>query len=150
VPDLHAAVVSYLTSRSWPFEDDGDGVVTDVVTDAGAWTVVFDIRAAQEQLIVYSIVPVEVPSGRRTDVAVYLHRANFGLATATFELDLDDGTVRVRTGVDLEDAEVCGAIVDHLLLANVMAVDQYLDGLRAVIDGAEPTAPIERAERVPT
>jgi hypothetical protein len=147
VPDLHAAVIGYLTTRSWPYEDHGDGVVADVATDTGSWTVVFDIRDKQQQLIVYSIVPVEVPTHQRTEVALYLTRANFGLAIATFELDLDDGTVRCRTGVDLEGAEVCDPIVDHLLLANIMGVEQYLDGLRAVIQGDDPVAAIERTER---
>jgi hypothetical protein len=27
-------------------------------------------------------------------------------------------------------------IVDHLFLANIVGVDQHLDGLRAVVDGA--------------
>jgi hypothetical protein len=147
VPDLHAAVIGYLTTRSFPYEDHGDGIVTDVATDTASWTVIFDIRVKQQQLMVYSIVPVEVPPERRTEVALYLTRANFGLAIATFELDLDDGTVRVRTGVDLEGAEVSDPIVDHILLANIMCVEQYFDGLRSVIDGDDPVAAIERTER---
>ncbi len=150
MPDLHAAVIGYLTTRSWMYEDHADGIVTDVSTDTGSWTVIFDIRDKQQQLIVYSIVPVEVPPARRTEVALYLTRANFGLAIATFELDLDDGDVRLRTAVDFEGAEVSDPVVDHLLLANIMGVEQYLDGLRAVIDGADPVAAIMQAEAAAT
>jgi hypothetical protein len=144
--DLHEAVVGYLTERDWPYEDHGDAVVTEVLADNGSWTAIFDIRDEAQQVIVYSMVPVEVPAERRTDAALYIARANFGLAIGCFEIDLDDGTVRFRTGVDLEGAEVCDAIVDHLFLANVMGVEQYLDGLRSVIGGADPAVAIGMAE----
>lgn len=70
MPDLHAAVIGYLTTKSWAYEDHGDGIVTDVSTDTGSWTVIFDIRDKQQQLIVYSIVPVEVPPATDRGCAV--------------------------------------------------------------------------------
>jgi hypothetical protein len=144
--DLHAAVVGYLAERSWPYEDRDGVIVTPVVLSSGSWTVFFEIRDQDQQLIVYSLVPVWVPVERRTDAALYIARANYGLAIGNFEIDLDDGEVRFRTSVDVEGAEISAPIVDHLFLANVMGVEQYLEGLRSVIEGADPSAAIAVAE----
>lgn len=144
--DLHAAVTGYLTNRGWPIEDRGHLVVTPVLGRSGRWSAFFEIRGADQQLIVYSVVPVTVPPERRTDAALYLTRANFGLVIGCFELDLDDGAVRFRTSVDLEGAEVSEPIIDHLFLANIVGVDQYFAGLRSVIRGTDPAVAIGAAE----
>jgi len=144
--DLHAAVIGYLVERHWPHEDHGDVIVTPVVLGSGSWTVFFEIRDQDQQLIVNSLVPVWVPVERRTDAAMYIARANYGLAIGNFEIDLDEGEVRFRTSVDVEGAQISDPVVDHLFLANIMAVEQYLDGLQSVIEGADPSAAIEMAE----
>ena len=144
--DLHAAVTGYLTKRGWPLEDRGHLVVTPVLGRSGRWSAFFEIRDADQQLIVYSVVPVTVPPERRTDVALYLTRANFGLVIGSFEMDLDDGEVRFRTSVDVDGTEMSEPIIDHLFLANIVGVDQYFAGLRSVMRGADPAVAIRAAE----
>ena len=144
--DLHAAVTGYLTKRGWPLDDRGHLVVTPVLGRSGRWSAFFEIRDPDQQLIVHSVVPVTVPPERRTAAALYLTRANFGLAIGSFDLDLDGGEVRFRTSVDVEGAELSEPLIDHLFLANIVGVDQYFAGLRSVIRGADPVVAIGAAE----
>ena len=141
--DLHAAVVGYLTERHWPYEDRGDVIVTPVLASSESWPAFFEIRDQHQQLIVYSLVPVAVPVERRTDAALYIARANYGLAIGNLDIDIDDGEVRFRTSVDVEGAEISAPIIDHLFLANIMGVEQFLAGLRSVMEGAGPSAAFE-------
>jgi hypothetical protein len=146
MPDIRTAVARYLSRRQWPYEDRGQALATPVAGKNGSWVAFFEIRDADDQLLVYSIIPFDVPEARRTEAALYLTRANFGLAIGNFELDVDDGEVRYKTSIDVEDAQILEALIDHLFLANVVTVDRYLNGLRAVIEGAAADVAVAAAE----
>src|SRR5437899_1943766 len=56
-----------------------------------------------DMFLVYSYIPETVPEAKRTQVALYLTRANHGLKSGCFELDLGDGRVRFRNGLNVEN-----------------------------------------------
>jgi hypothetical protein len=144
--EIGDAVAGYLSQRQWPYEDRGQALATPVAGRNGSWVAFFEIREEDDQLLVYSIMPFDVPEARRTEAALYLTRANFGLAIGNFELDLDDGEVRYKTSIDVEGAQILEPLIDHLFLANVVTVDRYLNGLRAVIEGDEAEVAVAAAE----
>lgn len=149
MPDLHAAVIGYLTERRWPHEDHDDVIVTPVVLSSGSWTVFFEIRepgpAADRVLI-----GPGVGTRRTPDSCCAVHRSGEPRAGDRQLRDrLEDGEVRFRTSVDVEGAKISDPS-DHLFLANIMGVEQYLDGLQSVIEGADPSAAIEMAENPAT
>ena len=136
---IGAAVAAYLGAREWSSEVHADGSAVLVgAGDAGTWPVVFTPLEEAEQLLVHSVVQEAVPEDRRDAAARYLTRANFGLVLGNFELDLDGGEVRYKTSIDVEDAAISDALIDHLVAASITVTDQYLPGLRAVIGGADP------------
>jgi hypothetical protein len=146
MPRIHDAVESYLTGREWPYEDHGDYFATPARGDHGSWVAFFAISEEDEQLIVHSVLSVEIPSERLDPVALYLTRANFGLGIGNFEMDLDSGDVRYKTSVDVAGAEINDALIDHLFLANIVTVDRYLEGLAAVVAGGDPAAAAAAAD----
>jgi hypothetical protein len=143
---IRAAVARYLSAREWPYEDRGDALATPVAGKNVSWIAFFEPREEDDQLLVYSIIPFVVPIERRTEAALYLTRANFGLSIGNFELDLDHGEVRYKTSIDVEGAEILEPLIDHLFLANVLTVDRYLVGLQSVIDGTEAGVAAAEAE----
>lgn len=112
----------------------------------GSWQGFIEPREAESQLLVRSVLALEVPESRRTEVALYLTRANFRLVIGNFEMDLDGDEVRFKTGADLADVELTEATVDHLLLAGVVTCDRYLPGLHQVLDGTDSAAAIRAIE----
>ena len=146
MPRLRDAVTAYLDTRSWPYEVQGSFIVSPVAGDSGSWTVYFELREEDEQLLVYSVVPDQVPPDRRTEAALFVTRVNSGLPIGNFELDLDTGEVRYKTSVDVEDTSLDEPLVDHLLLANIVTVDRYLIALASVTSGADPIAAADQAD----
>lgn len=140
-------VAAYLAARDWPSEEDDGVFAMPVAGEAGAWVAYLDPLDDQQQLLVYSVPDVDVPRARLADVALYLTRANFGLAIGNFEMDLDSGDIRFKTSVDVEGGVLTEAMVDHLVLANVVTTDRYLPGLRAVAQGADPAGAVAEVER---
>ena len=66
-------------------------------------------------------------------MAEFLTRANYGLIIGNFEMDLTDGEVRYKTGIDVEGDRLSAALVKNLVYANVLTMDQYLPGIMRLI-----------------
>ncbi|HEX9018927.1 MAG TPA: YbjN domain-containing protein, partial [Anaerolineaceae bacterium] len=74
-------------------------------------------------------------------------RANYGMIIGNFELDYQDGEIRYKTSVDVEDVALAESLVQNLVYANVLTMDKYLPGLmRVLYAGIEPIAAIEEVE----
>ena len=73
-------------------------------------------------------------------MAEFLTRANYGLIVGNFELDFDDGEVRYKTSLDVEDAELLPALLAHIVYANVTNMDRYLPGIVAVLASSQTPA----------
>ena len=68
---------------------------------------------------------------------------------ASFDLDLEDGSVQFRTSVDVEQDEdaLTPTVLKHLLYHNVITMDRYLPGLQALLEeGVTPIAAIAVVE----
>lgn len=143
---LRDAVAAYFTKRDWPLDVRDDYLATLVTGKHGEWTAFLDVREAEDHIAVHSMVPVEVSPEMRTTMALFLTRVNFGLPIGNFELDLDGGETRFKTSVELGGLEPSEGIIERLFIANIVTVDQYLPGLRAVLGGEDPAVALAAAE----
>ena len=96
-------------------------------------------READRQLLIYSSCPVSVPPDRRLAVADMITCCNFGLLIGNFELDMNDGELRFKTGLDVEQTELTESLIRPLVYANVLSTDRFLPAiLRVIYDGESP------------
>ena len=103
----------------------------------GNWICFAQSREDQRQIAFYSICPLRVPENKRLSVAEFLTRANYGLIMGNFEQDWDDGEVRYKTSLDVEDSELGIALLSHIVYANITSMDRYLPGIIAVLAGSQ-------------
>ncbi len=101
----------------------------------GSWMCYAHIDEERNALIIYSVVAQQVPEHARQRMADFLTRANFGLVTGNFEMDLTDGETRFKTSVELGQTVADIPLVRRLLHVNVASLDRYLPGIEAVADG---------------
>jgi CheY-like chemotaxis protein len=101
----------------------------------GRWP--FYARVAAEHGIVgfYSICPERVPEERRVDAADFLTWVNHGLAHGNFELDFENGEVRFKTVMPIAGHEVDLEVVRRLVRANGLAMETYLEDIKALASG---------------
>jgi hypothetical protein len=115
--------------------DDGRGIVFPVEGENGSWTAIIEQRDT-DTVVVYSLVPIELPVDRLLETVEFVIRLNRDLALGTFDLDLDSAEFVVRTGVDV------GAMVDpteairRAIHANAELLDEHLPAIRVFVDGA--------------
>lgn len=108
--------------------------------DNGRWLCYAQAREEQQQAVFYSIAPFSVPVDRRLAVAEFITRANYGMILGNFELDFDDGEVRYKTSIDVDEAELATSLVRPLVYANVSIMDRYLPGLIHLVNDSSITA----------
>jgi hypothetical protein len=74
-----------------------------------------------------------------------LTRANFGLNIGNFEMDFSDGEIRYKTSIDVTHDRLTHGLIDPLVEASLVAMDDYLPGIKSVIAGeATPHEAIEK------
>ena len=135
---LHDGVIAYLHSQETEPRYDGDDLVSFSV-DAGPtpWRVHVWVREKAEQVLVHSVYPDGVPADRRSEMAMFLTRVNYGLKMGNFEMDLDDGELRFKTSIDVGAEPLSPALARPLFMSNLTTFSLYLDGITAVIQGED-------------
>lgn len=146
---LMETISGMLSDPEWGF---GPGpsentLVTMFGGDHGNFIVAVGVREPEQQLVFYAYSPKEAPEDRRPAMMELVTRANHGMIIGNFELDLRDGEVRFKVGLDLEGVTDPRPLIEPHLSVCIMTLDQYLPAIDAVIEGsaspAEALAAIE-------
>ena len=130
-------IVNFFEEDGWPFvQIEGEPLLQMVFQgENGKWTCYAKARDDQEQFVFYSVCPLNAPDSKRLAVAEFLTRANSGMIIGNFEMDFEDGEIRYKTSIDVEDDSLSCALIKRLVYANVMMMDAYLPGMMSVIYG---------------
>ena len=134
---LLETVIDFFEQEDWPFVQLEDQTTLRFAFrgDNGRWTCYAITREEQKEFIFYSICPVSAPEDKRTAIAEFLTRANYGIVIGNFDLDFSDGEIRYKTSIDLGGDRLSTSLVRQLVYANVLMMDEYLPGIMAVIEG---------------
>ncbi len=103
----------------------------------GKWVCYAQAREKQQQFVFYSVLPVNVPDNKRSAIAEFITRANYGMVVGNFEMDFEDGEIRYKTSIDVEGAALLPPLIRQMVYANVIITDRYLPGLMSVIYGGK-------------
>ena len=143
--ELSERVVAVLTEKEWQVEVDPDipgGLMLSPSDGEAPWPFVAQVGPDDQVISFYSLLPDEVAAEHRTTIASLLSQANYGLAIGAFEIDLEDGDVRLRTSIDLGTAELSdeqlSELISPLVAGNLTVMDTWLDALQAVAERRRP------------
>ncbi len=106
------------------------------------WRVVLDVCEDETTccLLVVSIFPFSVPVGRRLAVAELLTRLNFDMIAGCFDIDFDDGEVRLKVAADVIPGQLTLQVINRLVQTNFGACDFCLGPILGVaFGGLEPS-----------
>lgn len=143
------AFLDFVEDMDWPFEPAEQPGLYQLRFEgrAGQWRCFAQIREREQQFLFYSALPWTIAPDRRTAMMEFVTRANFGQPLVSFELDLDDGEVRCRSGIDVEGAFISRPMIRQLVASNLLTMDRYMAGMRAVAEeGADPAAAVRHIE----
>lgn len=132
---VFGAMVDFFEDDKWPFTVmPGEPVLSlHCVGEHGHWSCYAQARDEQQQFVFYSVCPMAMPDFKRTAVAEFVTRANYGMIIGNFELDYTDGEVRYKTSLDVEGAHLSPPLIRQAVYANVLMMDRYLPGLLSLV-----------------
>ena len=138
-PALRAlqAVAAFFSEDGWSFEQMPERPILRLPFQGkgGRWNCYAQIRVTRdvEQILFYSVLPLNVPADKLSAIAEFITRANYGMALGNFELDFNDGEVRYKTSVDVTDTDITSNLLRPMIYTNVLMMDKYMSGLMAVV-----------------
>jgi hypothetical protein len=91
------------------------------------------VQSHEQQVIVYSILPIQAPQEARHRLAEFLMRTNYGLAIGNFEMDFEDGEIRYRTSASFSAMEYSIDAIRELIYRNLGMSDRYLGNIEQVL-----------------
>ncbi len=143
------AAKAFFEEEDWGYDEALDGLQLRFGGEHGQWRCFARVREDEGQFLFYSYAPMEIYPDDYLAVAEYISRANFGLFIGNFELNFANGTLQYRTSIDVEGEadRLSSPLLKHLVYQNVLTMDKYLPGLRAIIDqGVAPSDAIQQVE----
>lgn len=154
---IYDCMAAFFVEDGWSPEpvDGGPALCMSCRGENGQWACIAQAVEDERLFLFYSASPVDVPPDKRTAVAEFITRANYGMLTGAFELSFDDGDLRFRTSLRLPDLPPAVLLADGLLArlirevvyVNVQTMDRYLPGLHGVVhngvDAAQAVAYLE-------
>jgi len=143
------AVVDYLTEDDWKYTvlDGESTLMLSFRGKSGSWQCFGRADEEKQCFSFYSVLPPNATEEKRAVVAEFINRANYGLIVGNFEMDYRDGQVRYKTSIDIEGGELTPKMIENIVYANLMTMDDYFPGFMEVMYGAkEPAAVIEEIE----
>jgi len=147
---LYQAVIHFFTEDDWAFTKlKGEPILQMAFQgENGQWTCYAKAREEQQQFVFYSLCPIAAPEEKRSAIAQFLTLANYGLLIGNFELDFSDGEIRYKTSIDVKGDRLSHALIKRLVYTNVTMMDEYLPGIKTVIEaGVSPEEAIGAIEQ---
>lgn len=146
---LIGVIEEALKKKEWWFRRDANSNVI----NTGANCTNADFRAffvANEDrsvVLLYVEYSPKVPEGRRKEAADFLTRANFGLWIGNFEMDMENGEVRYKVSLDLENGTLSHEMIDNMIGAGISTADRYFPAFMSVCYGnAIPSVAVREVE----
>lgn len=148
---LFQRVAAYLDTNDWNYTafEEKHYFTTGTRLKDGSVRTILDVseQEAWDRVLVYSTYPTYVPEHRRAAMLQAINRINYTLAFGSFDLDMKDGEIRLRTVVE-GTGDLSDAMIDRVHTSNLRTTDRYQAALLAVAFGnASPDAILELAER---
>jgi hypothetical protein len=131
----YEALIIHLRGKGFNFKQNDEKEVLSfgMEGDSVRWNVMLCAKQKRDDLIAYSILPINVPPERRPTDCEFIMRVNYNLPLGNFEMDMNDGEVRYKTSLALGGQELTDALIHPVLTANLQTMSRYLPGLMKVI-----------------
>jgi len=131
------AVEKYLTGEDWNFKKlpDNEAILCSVKRKEASFRMVIQSREQSSLLTIKTSMENNIPEGKRLIVSDFINRMNFHVQIGNFELDMNDGEIRFRTSIDIEDSTLTQAMIRNLMAVGVIMMDQAFPIIMGIVYG---------------
>lgn len=138
------AAKAYFDGIGWVYTvaDEATALEFEFAGDWGLWRVVVLEREGADQVVVYSMIPVEASEDTMPAAYELVARINHGLGVGCFEVGPRSGQIRFRNGIDFGDTEPSPGLIGAAIRLNLRTTDRYVRAFAPVLVEGHPPGPI--------
>lgn len=108
----------------------------------GSW-----IQDKPERMVFYVYHPIQILLGARQAVMELVTRMNYGLSWGCFELDIEDGELRFRVGLHMDDCQIDRRLVHNAIHHGFSTLLYYHGAVSALLyDNLSPEQALQITE----
>ena len=123
---LRDTVREFFVKEDWGFEDKGSHLSMGIIGKNGDWHLKVFVSESGDNLSIYSYLPIFIMESRRMEMAEFLARTNYGMVPGNFEMDFDDGEVRLKSSVSTYGIRLPDELIRKMVNINCGIMDEYL------------------------
>lgn len=148
--DMIDQVRDYLDKTDWKYEyiQDRNLITAGVNLNCKLQSVKLIINFNEGGYTVLAIPSMNADANTRASVLEYISRANYGVRSGNFEMDLNDGEVRYKTYTNAKGLDrIPDEIIEDSIVIPAMMFNRYGDGMAALMFGfSDPVTEIKKVE----
>lgn len=131
-------MMTLFSYAEWTLEVVPGTTIASVTFQSGddAWVFVASTNEELRTMTIFARGPESCPTDRIADMVDFFNRVNFGMSHGAWILDVNDGEIRFRVGVDLAGRDITGDELGAITNYVNTVMGATLPALRALIDGS--------------
>jgi len=134
---MYNTIIEFLKQENWQYSEiaEKDAIFFGVGGKHGNFQCIANINDEESKFSFYSICGSNAPSEKRKLVLELINDLNNNLDVGNFQIDLEDGEVRFKTGIFFQSLKTNIQIVENIILPNLMGMDMALPGIVGLMFG---------------
>lgn len=143
-------VTNLLKEEGFQFEQlDGEPVFkTYIQTSKCEFPMLIRVKEESRIVTAHSACPIKVPKPKVVRASEFIARINCHLVMGNFDIDIDDGTIIFRTGMQIGQADPDPKALRRILFWTMLAIDDSFPAIAAIVySNASPREAFEMLEK---
>lgn len=138
--EIAFAITDFLQKDEWNYNFDDEREVirmgVNLKNKIGSAQYFIDLR--DDKYMVFLTFPVKADEDSRPAVLDLINRINYDMIFSNFEMDMNDGEVRIRMAIDCDQCLPSEEVVKDSIYIPAMMAEQYGNALMKVMMGIMP------------
>ena len=128
-------IIQFLSELSWHFEvnEDQNIVYFDINGKNGDFTCIIYFDEIERLILIISICNEKFPKEKQNLLLELINLINYELFLGNFEINIEEGEIRLRTSAFYQNIEFTSKILGELLMPNIYLMDRCLPLFTGVI-----------------
>lgn len=131
-------IKDFLNSQEWQFTQvEGKNILLFGISGKnGNFQCIADlIEEDDKKFIFFSVCGANTPLDKRPLMLNLLNILNYKLFFGNFEMDVEDGEIRYRTSISLNNFELNPNFIEELIMTNIITMDKNLPSIVGLMFG---------------
>ncbi|MDB9311967.1 YbjN domain-containing protein [Spirulina sp. CS-785/01] len=119
-------ILDFLNHKGWKYEQFNENITKlSFNLETLQLSVLIALTPDEQEICCYSVYPEAISADQRGQFAIFIAGLNYELTVGNFEMDFEDGELRLRTSLPLTQISLTETMLDSIVTANLEMTQRY-------------------------